>query len=103
MLITKYLLDIDSRKIHKLEFMQDGDFLKQMLHLSDTIKIFNNIHIDATKCRLNKNIKDDFRDTHCTNQQALDMIIYSDFEIFDAEEEAKKRLNELKKCKVINL
>lgn len=96
MLHIKYLLDMNSKVIHKLEFMQDGDILKPMWRLSDTIKIFDNILIDTKKIRLNKNIKDDFRDTCCTNQEALDVILYSYFEIFEEEQAARTRLNELK-------
>lgn len=101
MITIRYLLDVNSRTIHKLEFMQDGDILKPMRHLSDTIKIFNNIPVDTKKCRLNKNVEDKFEtevgfERFCTNQKVLDAIMYSDFEIFETEKEAQKRLNELR-------
>lgn len=100
---VRYLLDVNSRVIHKVDFMQDGEFLKQIRKLSDSIIIFNDIHVNTKKARLNKNIKDNHQheseDHICTNQKVLELIMYSDFEIFEEEKEAKKRLNEFRSKK----
>lgn len=89
--MIKYLVDVGDLKIHEVDFIQDGDKLKQIDKISDTVRILQEIDI---------NEKSIFFDTVDWRGKIWIIFVKDDFtkkrfDIYDNRKEAEERLKEI--------
>lgn len=90
--MLKYLVDVGYLKIHEVEFMQDGDILKQVDKVSDTMRLLQNIGINQESVYFDKI---DWHSKTWVLSFGNNTENKKRFDIYDKITEAEERLKEL--------
>ena len=90
--MIKYIVDVGDLKIHEVEFMQDGDILKQVNKVSDTMRLLQNIVINQESVYFDKI---DWHSKTWVVTLGNNIENKKRFDIYDEITEAEERLKEL--------